>query len=40
MVFEAPKKRWEENDAAYDIWKCLGPIWRGINGVKKGYDRR
>ena len=32
--FEAPKKRWEENDA-YDIWKCLGPIWRGINDVKK-----
>ena len=32
--FEAPKKRWEENDA-YDIWKCLGPIWRGINGVQK-----
>jgi hypothetical protein len=20
---------------AYDIWKCLGPIWRGINDVKK-----
>ena len=20
---------------AKDIWKCLGPIWRGINGVKK-----
>ena len=19
---------------AYDIWKCLGPIWRGINAVK------
>ena len=37
--FEAPKKRWEENDA-YDIWKCLGPIWRGINGVSKSDDRR
>ena len=32
--FEAPKTRWENNDA-YDIWKCLGPIWRGINGVQK-----
>ena len=32
--FEAPKTRWENNDA-YDIWKCLGPIWRGIDGVQK-----
>ena len=32
--FEAPKTRWENNDA-YNIWKCLGPIWRGINGVQK-----
>ena len=23
--FEAPKTRWENNDA-YDIWKCLGPV--------------
>ena len=31
--FRAPKEVWENGDA-YDIWKCLGPIWRGINGVK------
>ena len=28
----APKEVWENGDA-YAIWKCLGPIWRGINGV-------
>ena len=32
--FRAPKEVWE-NGTAYDIWKCLGPIWRGINDVKK-----
>jgi|3_EtaG_2_1085321.scaffolds.fasta_scaffold20443_2 hypothetical protein len=32
--FRAPKEVWE-NGTAYDIWKCLGPIWRGINGVQK-----
>ena len=21
-----------------DVWKCLGPIWRGINGVSKDKD--
>ena len=31
--FRAPKEVWE-NGTAKDIWKCLGPIWRGINGVK------
>ena len=31
--FRAPKEVWE-NGNAYDIWKCLGPIWRGINNVK------
>ena len=31
--FRAPKEVWENGDA-YDIWKCLGPIWRGINGMK------
>ena len=30
--FRAPKEVWE-NGSAYDIWKCLGPIWRGINKV-------
>ena len=30
--FRAPKEVWE-NGTAYDIWKCLGPIWRGINKV-------
>jgi len=29
----APKEVWENGDA-YAIWKCLGPIWRGINDVK------
>ena len=32
--FRAPKEVWE-NGTAYDIWKCFGPIWRGINGVQK-----
>jgi len=32
--FRAPKEVWE-NGTAKDIWKCLGPIWRGINGVQK-----
>jgi len=32
--FQAPKKVWEEGTAK-DIWKCMGPIWRGINGVQK-----
>jgi len=31
--FRAPKEVWENGDA-YAIWKCLGPIWRGINGVQ------
>ena len=30
--FRAPKEVWE-NGSAKDIWKCLGPIWRGINDV-------
>ena len=32
--FKAPIEVWNEGTAK-DIWKCLGPIWRGINGVKK-----
>jgi len=32
--FRAPKEVWE-NGSAYDIWKCFGPIWRGINDVQK-----
>jgi hypothetical protein len=31
--FKAPKDVWE-NGTAKDIWRCLGPIWRGINGMK------
>ena len=31
--FRAPKEVWENGDA-YAIWKCLGPIWRGINEVQ------
>ena len=36
--FRAPKEVWE-NGTAKDIWKCLGRIWRGINGVKKQTTR-
>ena len=32
--FEAPIQVWTEGTAK-DIWKCLGPIWRGINSMKK-----
>ena len=32
--FEAPIKVWTEGTSK-DIWKCLGPIWRGINSMKK-----
>ena len=32
--FEAPMEVWN-NGTAKEIWRCLGPIWRGINGVKK-----
>ncbi len=32
--FRAPKEVWEKGTAK-DIWRCLGPIWRGINGVQK-----
>ena len=32
--FEAPIQVWTEGTAK-DIWKCLGPIWRGINNMKK-----
>ena len=31
--FRAPIEVWQ-NGNARDIWKCLGPIWRGINGVQ------
>ena len=32
--FEAPIEVWTKGTAK-DIWKCLGPIWRGINSMKK-----
>jgi len=32
--FKAPIDVWE-NGNAKDIWRCLGPIWRGINDMKK-----
>jgi len=32
--FKAPIDVWE-NGTAKDIWRCLGPIWRGINDMKK-----
>jgi hypothetical protein len=32
--FKAPIDVWE-NGNAKDIWRCLGPIWRGINNMKK-----
>ena len=31
--FKAPMDVWQ-NGTAKDIWRCLGPIWRGINGMK------
>ena len=31
--FKAPIEVWEKG-SAIDIWRCLGPIWRGINGMK------
>ena len=35
--FRAPIEVWN-NGTSKDIWKCLGPIWRGINGVSKDKD--
>jgi len=32
--FRAPIEVWQ-NGTPKDIWKCLGPIWRGINDMKK-----
>ena len=32
--FKAPIEVWTQGTAK-DIWKCLGPIWRGINSMKK-----
>ena len=32
--FKAPLVVWQ-NGSAKDIWRCLGPIWRGINDMKK-----
>ena len=32
--FKAPIDVWT-NGTAKDIWRCLGPIWRGINNMKK-----
>ena len=32
--FKAPLDVWY-NGTAKDIWRCLGPIWRGINDMKK-----
>ena len=31
--FKAPMDVWQ-NGTAKDIWRCLGPIWRGINSMK------
>ena len=31
--FKAPMEVWEKG-SSIDIWRCLGPIWRGINGMK------
>jgi hypothetical protein len=31
--FKAPLDVWQ-NGNAKDIWRCLGPIWRGINNMK------
>ena len=32
--FKSPLDVWY-NGTAKDIWRCLGPIWRGINNMKK-----
>jgi len=32
--FKAPIDVWQ-NGTPKDIWRCLGPIWRGINDMKK-----
>lgn len=32
--FKAPIDVWT-NGTSKDIWRCLGPIWRGINNMKK-----
>ncbi len=32
--FKAPLDVWQ-NGNAKDIWRCLGPMWRGINDMKK-----
>src|SRR6056300_554997 len=32
--FKAPLDVWY-NGTSKDIWRCLGPIWRGINNMKK-----
>jgi len=32
--FKAPLDVWYKGTAK-DIWRCLGPIWRGINNMKK-----
>ena len=31
--FKAPIEVWKKG-SSIDIWRCLGPIWRGINGMK------
>ena len=31
--FKSPLDVWY-NSTAKDIWRCLGPMWRGINGMK------
>ena len=31
--FKAPIEVWEKG-SSIDIWRCLGTIWRGINGMK------
>ena len=31
--FKSPLDVWY-NGTAKDIWRCLGPMWRGINGMK------
>ena len=36
--FKGPLEVWN-NGTAHEIWACLGPIWRGINGVKKTIIR-
>ena len=35
--YKSPVDVWE-NGTAKEIWRCFGPIWRGINDVQKEFN--